>query len=350
MANVTGTNVTESNTRAYVILLIGILALAFTAPWVRLSNFNPATSVILRAGFGLLALLPFAIKEFKDKGGLNRTGVLLSLLAGLFLGVDFLAWNMSIYFVGSGIASVLLNLQIIILPAMAFFIDKEKLPRTYFIVVPIMILGVLMTGGVFETGATTEGLDQEPPTMLGIDISVLGTIAGSISGTCYAIYLYTSRKATMVNKGQFVQPIAWATLAVLVAPLIYSIWSPRGIDFTHGVQINGTLPVDPYVNLGDPITARNWFWVIVLGVLGQAMTWTFVQYGAVRLNSTIVAGLLLLSPILTVSVIAVVLFGEIPTLIQVLGVIVVLAAVAYQNGLHRVVLNKARGDSSARSP
>ena len=350
MASMTGPNATESNTRAYVILLIGIVALAFTAPWVRLSNFNPATSVVLRAGFGLLALLPFAIKEYKEKGGLNKTGVVLSIVAGLFLGIDFLAWNFSIYFVGSGIASVLLNLQIIILPAMAFFIDKERLPRTYFIVVPIMILGVLMTGGVFETGATTEGLSEEPPTMLGIDIAVLGTIAGSISGICYAIYLYTSRKATLVNKGQIVQPIAWATLAVLVAPLIYSMFSPRGLDFVHGVQINGVLPPDPYINLGDPITARNWFWVVVLGLAGQALTWTFVQYGAVRLNSTIVAGLLLLSPITTVTIIAVILFAEIPTVTQIAGVVVVLGAVVYQNGLHQTVMRKIRGDTSSSVP
>ncbi|WP_278044646.1 DMT family transporter [Paenibacillus solani] len=333
-----------SNARAYIILMIGILALAFTAPWVKQSNFEPATSVILRCGIGLLALLPFAFREVKKIGALNKKGVILSVLAGLFLGIDFTAWNYSIYYVGSGIASILLNLQIIILPALAFLFDRERVPKTYFIVAPIMILGVIMSGGVFEGSA---GPVDGPATVYGMNIAILGTICGMISGVCYGIYLYTSRKATKVNMGQIVQPMAWATAAQLVAPAIFMLFfSDRGFDLTHGVMVNGALPMNPETTLGDPITGMNWFWMLVLGILGQAVAWTFVQYGSVRLNSTIVAGLLLLSPISTVAIIAIVLFGEIPSVLQILGVVIVLGAVAYQNNLFAGLMKKTKGDKS----
>lgn len=332
----------NNNNRAYLVLLIGILALAFTAPWVKLANFEPATSAILRCSIGLLTLLPFAINEAKKIGSLNKTGISLSLLAGLFLGIDFTAWNYSIFYVGSGIASILLNLQIIILPALAFLFDRERIPKSYFIIAPIMILGVVMSGGIFNSSTPTAG----PTTVYGMNIAVLGTIAGSISGVCYGIYLYTSRKASKVNKGQIVQPMAWATAAQLVAPILFMLlFSDRGFDLTHGVLVNGMLPMNPETTIGDPITVMNWFWIIILGTLGQAMAWTFVQYGAVRLNSTIVAGLLLLSPISTVAIIAVLLFGEIPSLIQVLGVVIVLGAVAYQNNLHMGLMGKLRGEN-----
>lgn len=330
-----------SNAKAYIILIIGIIALAFTAPWVKQSNFEPATSVILRCGLGLLALLPFALSESKKIGSLNKKGVLLSILAGLFLGIDFTAWNYSIYYVGSGIASTLLNLQIIILPALAFLFDRERVPKTYFIIAPIMILGVIMSGGIFDGNS---GATEGPLTVYGMDIAVLGTIVGSISGVCYGIYLYTSRKASKVNMGQIVQPMAWATAAQLVAPTIFlTFFSDRGFDLTNGVLVNGQLPMNPETTVGDPITAMNWFWMIVLATLGQAVAWTFVQYGSVRLNSTVVAGLLLLSPISTVAIIAVLLFGEIPSVMQVLGVVIVLGAVAYQNNLHRVLIDKMKG-------
>ena len=337
-----------SNGRAYLILLIGIAALAFTAPWVKLSNFEPATSAILRCSIGLLALLPFAFREVKKIGTLNKKGILLSVLAGLFLGIDFTAWNYSIFYVGSGIASILLNLQIIILPALAFFFDRERIPKTYFIVAPIMILGVVMSGGVFNSGgAVTEG----PATIYGINIAILGTICGMISGVCYGIYLYTSRKATKVNMGQIVQPMAWATAAQLVAPAIFMLFfSDRGFDLTHGVMVNGGLPMNPETTLGDPITSMNWIWMVVLGVLGQAIAWTFVQYGSVRLNSTIVAGLLLLSPISTVAIISIILFSEIPSFLQILGVVIVLGAVAFQNNLHAGLMSKLRGNKSKSLP
>ncbi|AOV07322.1 DMT family transporter [Sporosarcina ureilytica] len=341
MANNSATK--GSNSKAYIILIIGIMALAFTAPWVKQSNFEPATSVILRVGIGLLFLLPFAISEMRKIGKLNKTGVTLSLFAGLFLGIDFTAWNYSIYYVGSGIASILLNLQIIILPALAFLFDKERIPKSFFIVAPIMILGVLMTGGIFDSADETAG---GPLTVYGMNIAVLGTIAGSISGVCYGIYLYTSRKASRVNAGQIVQPMAWASLAQLVAPTIFLFISGRGFDLTHGVLVNGQLPMNPETTVGDPITAMNWFWMLVLATLGQAIAWTFVQYGAVRLNPTIVAGLLLLSPISTVAIIAVLLFGEIPSTIQILGVVLVLAAVAYQNNLHKTIFGKKSKDKS----
>ena len=335
-----------SKTRAVTILLIGIVALAFTAPWVKLANFEPATSAILRVGLALLVLIPFAMWERGRSGSLNKQGTILAVAAGIFLGIDFTAWNYSIFFVGSGIASILLNLQIIILPGLAAIFDKYRVPKSYFVLVPIMIFGVMMTGGVFDP-APSEG----PTQVYGMDIAILGTILGATSGVCYGIYLYASRKASTVNPGRIIQPMAITCAAQLVAPTIFmTFFSERGFDLTHGVLVNGKLPMNPETDLGDPITASNWFWMIILAVVGQAIAWTFVQYGSVRIDTTIVAGLLLLSPISTVAIIAPIMFNEIPSFIQVLGVVIVLGAVAYQNKLHLVVIRKFGGGGGTPSP
>lgn len=324
--------------RAVTILMIGVVALAFTAPFVKLANFEPSTSVLLRVGIALVVLLPFALRENAKLGGLNKTGIYLSLAAGIFLGIDFTAWNYSIFFVGSGIASVLLNMQIIILPALAVIFDKYKVPKSYYVLVPIMIFGVILTGGVFDA-PPTEG----PAVVYGMNIAVLGTILGIVSGVCYGFYLYASRKATTLNPGRILQPMAWTFAAQLVAPVIFmAFFSDRGFDITHGVLIDGKLPMSPETTLGDPITATNWFWAIMLAVVGQAIAWTFVQYGSVRTDTTVVAGLLLLSPIATVAIIAPLMFNEIPSTLQWLGVVIVLLAVAYQNQLHVALRDKLR--------
>lgn len=328
-----------STARATTVLMIGVVALAFTAPWVKQANFEPATSVILRVGIALLAIAPFAFVERSRVGSLSKKGVVLSLIAGLFLGVDFTAWNYSIFFVGSGIASVLLNLQIIILPLLAVMFDGLKIPRSFFVLAPIMIFGVVLTGGILDA-APTDG----PTTAYGMNIALLGTLLGALSGVCYGVYLYASREATIVNPGRIIQPIALTCVAQFVAPSLWLLlFSNRGFDLTNGVLVGGDLPMNPETTVGDPITAMNWFWMLVLAILGQAMAWTFVQYGSVRMNPTVVAGLLLLSPVLTVAVIAPILFGEVPSVLQILGVVIVLGAVAYQNGLHRLVF-KGRSD------
>lgn len=324
--------------RAVTVLLIGIVALAFTAPWVKLANFEPATSAMLRVGLAFLVLLPFAFRERKKHGSLNRTGLTLSILSGLFLGIDFTAWNYSIFFVGSGIASVLLNIQIVILPALAMIFDKYKVPRSYYVLVPIMVFGVILTGGVFDSPPS-----DGPTAVYGVPIAVLGTVLGIVSGVCYGIYLYASRKASVVNPGRLVQPMLYTCAAQLVAPVIWAFFSGRGFDFTNGVLVDGELPLNPETTVGDPITATNWLWMIVLAVAGQAIAWTFVQYGSVRLDPTVVAGLLLLSPIATVAFIAPVMFGEIPSALQILGVVIVLGAVSYQNKLPQALMRKMRG-------
>lgn len=331
----------EGMAKAVIVLIIGIIALAFTAPWVKLANFEPATSAILRVGLALIVLVPFALWERGRAGMLNKQGIILAAGAGIFLGIDFTAWNYSIFFVGSGIASILLNLQIIILPGLAAIFDKYKVPKSYFVLVPIMIFGVVLTGGVFDA-PPAEG----PTEVYGMNIAVLGTILGAVSGVCYGIYLYASRKASTVNPGRIIQPMAITCATQLIAPVIFmAFFSDRGFDITNGVLVDGKLPMNPETTVGDPITATNWFWMIVLAVVGQAIAWTFVQYGSVRIDTTIVAGLLLLSPISTVAIIAPILFSEIPSFLQILGVVIVLGAVAYQNKLHLAVRDKFMGGS-----
>ena len=123
--------------------------------------------------------------------------------------------------------------------------------------------------------------------------------------------------------------------AQAVAPTIVALFiSPRGgFDFVNGVLIDGQLPlVDPETTVGDPLTAWNWFNLICLVILGQALAWTFVQYGTVWLDPTLSAGILLLSPVTSV-IIAAPLFGEIPSVLQIIGIFLILGTVAYQNGM-----------------
>ena len=329
---------TLPKTTAYIIIMLGILALAFSAIMVKEANFEAVTNAFLRCLIGFLTLVPFAYWEIKRKGKLNRNGVLLAILAGVFLGIDMTAWNYAIFFVGAGISSVLLNLQIIVMPMLAMGFDKFKPKKSFWVLVPIMIFGIVLTGGIFD-GAPSEG----PATIWGKPIAVVGTMLGTLSGICYGIYLYTSRKSGTINPGIYIQPLMWVFLAQLIPQAFTMIFiSPDGWNVTQGVLADGKLPMNPEVLSGDMITAANWWWMVVLAVIGHAMAWVFVQIGSVNLEPTIVAGLLLLSPITTVLV-SPYTSGESISMLQGIGVVIVLAAVAYQNNLHTALFNKLSG-------
>ena len=99
------------------------------------------------------------------------------------------------------------------------------------------------------------------------------------------------------------------------------------------------------VQMGDPINGNNWFNLIVLIVIGQAAAWTLVQIGSVWLEPVLSAGILLLSPVTSV-IVAWPLFGEIPSLLQWLGILIILGCVAFQNGLFDAVFKKKAVDTA----
>ncbi len=135
-----------------------------------------------------------------------------------------------------------------------------------------------------------------------------------------------------------------AAQMVALTIIAHTFSARSGFDFKNGVLIDGVLPiVNPETTLGDPLTAGNWIALISLAIFGQALAWTFVQYGSVWLDPTLSAGILLLSPVTSV-IIAAPLFGEIPSLLQIIGVLMILATVAYQNGLFAILFGKKKAD------
>ena len=160
--------------KAVLWLLLGTLFLSGTPLWVKASNMDPATQAFLRVILGFLILLPLGLHEIRRKGGLHRQGIILAAISGIFLGIDFVAWNYSIFLIGSGVAAILLNLQVVIVPMLTALIDKVKLPKSFVFILPIMIVGVLFTGGVFEPAEGAAG----PAMIGGIKTSVIGTAAG----------------------------------------------------------------------------------------------------------------------------------------------------------------------------
>ena len=345
-----------SHTSTVLVLLLGTIFLAGTPLWVKGSNMDPATQAWLRVILGFLCLLPLGIQEMRKKQSLPKRGIILAVTAGLFLGVDFTAWNYSIFLIGSGVAAILLNLQVVIVPILSAVIDKYRLPRSFAFILPIMIVGVLFTGGVFE--GVAEAIGPETISLFGMEMTtaVMGTACGLTSGICYSFYLYFSRKAstTAPRKDLYIQPMMYTMLAQSVAPTIWMFTGGNGFNVTQGVMVRNddgvmVLPAMPNgVSIqeatmqGDPITTSNWISLILLIVLGQAAAWTMVQFGSVWLDPTLSAGILLLSPVTSV-IIAGPLFSEWPSALQWLGVLLILGCVAYQNGLIQILIGKITG-------
>ena len=288
-------------TGASASVLAGALCLSISAIVVKLAGVDAATTAMLRCAIAVIALAPLAVLESRRRGPLTGAGIGWSLAAGVALGLDYAAWTASIYHVGAGISTVLINVQVIVLPALAFFIDREPVTRRFLLALPLMIVGITLVGGLWNHDLR----DRQ---------AVVGTLLAVAAGAGYATYLFITRRSSGSDPGRMIQQLAWATAAAAVTTTVVSPLS-GGLSFTG-------------------ITTRSWAWLVVLAIVGQVVAWLFVNYGSIRLAPATTAGLLLVQPVLALALSAVIV-DEHPSALQIAGALVVLAGVATTHGLVR---------------
>ena len=103
--------------------MAGALAIAFSAILVKLADVAPATAAIFRCAYALPVLWrsPAARTGASGRARPWRTRA-LAIPAGVFFAADLIFWHHAIEDVGAGLATVLGNLQVVIVPFAAWAI------------------------------------------------------------------------------------------------------------------------------------------------------------------------------------------------------------------------------------
>lgn len=289
--------------RASALVLAGAACLSLSAIVVKIAAVDAATTAFLRCAIAVVVLLPLAWAEVRrSPRPLSRRGLWLAAAAGTALGVDYILWTASIFEVGAGIATVLINVQVLVLPLLGLLVEKEPIGRRFWWALPGMLIGIGLVGGL-ASGATGSGN------------YLLGTIAGVIAGVCYGIYLYLTRRAAQHQPGITITHLCVATAAATVAAGMLS-------------------PLGSGLNLLS-LTPRQWGLMIVLAVVGQVISWLLIHRGSARMKPRQTAALLLVQPVIAL-VLAAAILAERPALSQWLGVALVLASVAVANRVIRL--------------
>jgi len=94
--------------------LAAALGLSFTAVFFALSESSPSTATVYRCLYALPFLWWLARREGAVAGPRPWRARRWALLAGVFFGLDLLLFHQSILLMGAGLASVLSNLQVVI--------------------------------------------------------------------------------------------------------------------------------------------------------------------------------------------------------------------------------------------
>jgi drug/metabolite transporter (DMT)-like permease len=212
-------------------------------------------------------------------------------VAGAFFALDLMFWHRSIEAVGAGLATVLGNLQVVLVALVAWMLLGERPGARLVAAIPVAIVGIVLISGVLEEGA----FGRDP---------VLGVIFGGLTALAYTVFLLVLRRGN-------------ADLRRPAGPL-FDATATAAVVAAVGGWILGEL--DPWP--GWPAQG----WLVVLALTAQVAGWLLISVSLPRLPAAITSVLLTIQPVGAV-LLAMALLDEDPSALQLVGVALVLAGV-----------------------
>jgi drug/metabolite transporter (DMT)-like permease len=276
--------------RPVLVALLGALCIAWSGPLVALADVPSSTAAVGRCLLALPLLALLARREDRRLGPLPARTRRVASLAGLFFACDLVLWHHTIEQVGAGLATVLGNLQVIVVAAVAWWLLGERPSGRLMAAIPVLLLGVALVGGVL--GGETYGADPR-----------LGVLLGLATSVAYALFLLVLRSGS-TDLRRLAGPLLWATGSAAVCSAAIG-------------AVLGELERPDLEALA---------WLVVLALTAQVLGWLLISSSLPRLPAAVTAVLLLVQPVAALAIATVVL-SEAPTPVQYAGAACVLAGV-----------------------
>jgi drug/metabolite transporter (DMT)-like permease len=269
---------------------LGAACISASAVLIKLAGTGTATAAFYRCLLALPVLVALAVLEQRRRGSRAWRARLGAVVAGVFLAIDLVLWNHAIADVGAGIATVLGNLQVVFVTAAAWVAFRERPARGFFLALPVVLAGVVLVSGLADGAHGVHSL-------AGIEYG-LGT------SVAYAVFLLVLRQTSAATP-HVAGPLAEATLGAAAGA------AALGMAF-GGWQLD--------------IGWRSFGWLLLLAMTSQTAGWLLITSSLPRLPAALSSLLLLLQPAASILLAAVVL-GERPTVLQLTGAVLVCAGV-----------------------
>jgi drug/metabolite transporter (DMT)-like permease len=277
--------------RPVLVALLGAFCIAFSGPIVRLADVTPSVAAIGRCLLAVPLLLLLSRREDRRLGPLPRRTRQLAAIAGVFFAVDLVLWHHAIDAVGAGLATVLGNLQVLFVAALAWWLLHERPSSRLLAAVPVLLLGVVLVSGVIGG----EAYGEDP---------ALGVLFGLGTSLAYAGFILLLRSGS-------------GDLRRRSGPLLHATASAAVVAAAIGLLLGELDPTPPAASLG---------WLAVLAVSSQLVGWLLITSSLPRLPAAVTSVILLAQPVGAMAVSGL-LLGEAPSPVQYAGAALILGGV-----------------------
>ena len=283
----------------WIVLLVGVAALSWAAPLIRLADAPPLVVASLRMTFAALPLLALSgLRRREELSLIERRDMALLLLAGLALAAHFGFWVASLQDTTIAASTAIVATQPLIVGLGAWLWLRERPTRALFIAIAVAACGALLLAG----------------SDLGDGVSLRGDAFAALGAVFASIYLVAGRRVrarlSNVSYAALVNAIAAVALLVAVA--------------ASGESLLGW-------------GAEAYIFIVLLALVPQLMGHGALTWALGSLPAAVVAVAVLGEPV-GATAIGATLLGERPTLLEALGAALLLAGVyvALRGGLSLV--------------
>jgi drug/metabolite transporter (DMT)-like permease len=285
-----------------LIALLGVVAISFSAVFIRLAAVSPVTAAFFRAFYAVpaLALIGWLVRARDQRTPGAR---LLALASGTLLAFDLALFHESIALVGVGLATVLANVQVVFVAIAGWLLYGERLSRRTLAIIAAVLVGAALMSGLSRPDAYGTA-------------PVMGVLLGAAAGACYGGFLLAFRPATR-GRASTSGALLDATIGTALGALLVS-------------------PFDPHFSLMPIWPAHGW--LVMLALLCQVAGWLMIARALPLLPAVETSILLMGQPVLAV-VWGLAFFGERLSPIQWAGTCLVLAGLASSVGSHQSVVD-----------
>ncbi len=281
---------------AYIALGVGVLALSFSAMFVRWADAPGPVTAFYRLFFSIFLLFPFFLPRAKSNPAIKTSSVWFPLLAGIFTACDLALWTSSLSYTTAANATLLGNTAPLWVALGAWLIFKQRLSSAFWRGLAITLVGALLIMGTDFILHPRFGIGD-----------LMATFTGFFYG-CY--YLFTEKSRAKFDS-------------------VIHIWFV-GIGSSLTLFIINLL-------LGYPLTGydtQTWIVFLASALVSQLIGYMALAYALGHLPASIVAPTMVLQPVVT-ALLAIPLLGEIPTWYQGLGGAIALVGIYIVNRSHQ---------------
>lgn len=274
----------------YLLLIFGVLCISWSAILVKLANVDGIASAFYRMFFGTLGILP--VWFFFRKPITDYKGVLIAIICGILFASDIAFWNTSIMLSKASVSTLLANLAPIWVGIGALLFHKDKPGKFFWIGTAAAILGVWIIVG---------------PESIGELNLTKGNIFAIIASIFYGIYLLTTKYG---RKG--LDTFSFTSISMISSTVVLGI-----LCFFNDIEITG-------------FAGSSWLFLIILGLVPQVAGWLAINQSLGHIKPT-TASVTLLSQSVFTAIFAIPVLGELLTLNEIGGAVLVLAGIYMVN-------------------